>query len=836
MPSQKKQQYEDALGSIFDFIYSESQKPADKVKPVKVTGVDGTSEVVDAIGAVLENPLLFVTNNTMESFLEAVDIDMAKFSLTDRGRGMSFNLKDIGKIVSDPKKYVDDAFAKMEAIRKSQRFAHGGEAMRSLIAGVWARKEGLDWDTQKGLLAAGRMQDTYVGGKGSPAYGLDMMSRNEELLDRHFVQEIRTLDREQLRRRYGNERGDKLYEKYLEIQQNFPTADNDKLVSYYSDRELFALLEGEEMMYRANTAQSPQEGEKYEKAANFISHMNVEADLKKFLSDGNDKLRDLQNRLRASNDAAEKRDLKNQIKDLRSDMNLARGYNWAGEFGRWEGVLNTAKGYYQGNLIPDILNGKFFEDKYNQIRWLQPTYSEKLITGEGNTVNLHWAKSTGRNVVKDSYYESMTALYYLSPVTWVKTLTTGEGFAYLAKVSERKFKAQMGAMLSANVPGFDMGNFLGQLMQGNSQNAIRNLGALSQADIAKITKFAKRYSRLGKLTNTFSTLSRVRDAIGNWFNDKIGKKVRLAIGAKLLRVGFISRFSRHAVTSWMKTGGMFTLVRGVTMAALQAIGFTIAGPVGNFVVAVLSDIVSDVLMKAAKPIIKFGAEVAILILAGIFGIIFLRVSSFAKIFSLYSHVSPQQVVQCGANTGLSPIIDDPDNPGGISPQGPMEPFVAGALDSGEQCLLGSGSFHCTQGPYGSFSHSKVAAMDIGGTNYFHAPSFCGNGGSCKITYVGDVNCAAGYAGGLVKFTAEYKGQTYEFKLIHVDSPLAAGQTLTSGQRVARTMEWHETGSKCSSGKHLHLETKLNGATVNPHDVLTKSPSQGGFGCGISTCP
>ena len=34
MPKQK--QYEDALGSVFDFIFTESQKPPDKRKPVKL--------------------------------------------------------------------------------------------------------------------------------------------------------------------------------------------------------------------------------------------------------------------------------------------------------------------------------------------------------------------------------------------------------------------------------------------------------------------------------------------------------------------------------------------------------------------------------------------------------------------------------------------------------------------------------------------------------------------------------------------------------------------------------------------------------------------------------
>ena len=74
---QQKQQYEDALGSIFDFMFEQSQKPPNKVKPVKVTGVDGTSEYVEAITAVLENPLLFVNNNVMESFKDAVDINLA---------------------------------------------------------------------------------------------------------------------------------------------------------------------------------------------------------------------------------------------------------------------------------------------------------------------------------------------------------------------------------------------------------------------------------------------------------------------------------------------------------------------------------------------------------------------------------------------------------------------------------------------------------------------------------------------------------------------------------------------------------------------------------------
>lgn len=854
MSPQQKQQYEDALGSIFDFIYSESQKPPSKVKPMKVTGVDGSSEMVEALTAVLENPLLFVNNSTMESFKEAIDIDMAKFSLGDRGGGVSFNLQDIGKIVSNPGEFIDKSFTKLEAIRKMQRAANAGEAMKSVLGGMWAKRNGLDWDTQKAMMAAGNMSESYTasGGKAgrSPGFSLDMMSRNEELMERHFTSGTRTLSKSELIKRYGKARGEQLFAKYGEAKTKYQNGnfEKDKGLYLFADKELYALLEGEEMRYKAQNATNRDEKLKYLAAGRFIDHMSANADLRKYKEESQKSIKwhlgEIEKLKKSSGSSADISEHRARIRDLRSNLNVARYYDLAGELGKYEGVWNTAKGLFNGDLLPNIINGKFYEDKYNQISWLQPTVSGSLLTGrkvknskgilEDAKIGFHFSKVTG-NKFKDTFYESMTQLYYLSPVTWAKTLVTGEGFAYLAKVAERKFTKEVGSMVQG-ISGFNMDNFLKDITSGNSSSAIGNLTSLTATQIKKFEKFAKKYERLTKSAHNFGALARVRDKVKDLLEEKVFKAVRLKVGRALLKIGFVKQFSKHAVMTWMKGGGMFTLLKGITTAAMQAIGFTVAGPIGNAIVTVVSTILSDVILKAAKPILKFGVEVAILVIIGGLGLIILLFGSFyVMVFGQHSHVAPQEIIQCDAFVGTFPIIDDPDNPGGLNPQGPMEPFVAGALDSGEQCLLGSGSFSCTQGPYGSFSHSKVAAIDIGGTNYFHAPSFCGNGGTCKITYVGDVNCAAGYAGGLVKFTAEYQGQTYEFKLIHVDSPLAAGQTITSGQRVARTMEWHETGSKCSSGKHLHLETKHNGATVNPYDVLTNLPSQGGFGCSLSAC-
>jgi len=88
----------------------------------------------------------------------------------------------------------------------------------------------------------------------------------------------------------------------------------------------------------------------------------------------------------------------------------------------------------------------------------------------------------------------------------------------------------------------------------------------------------------------------------------------------------------------------------------------------------------------------------------------------------------------------------------------------------------------------------------------------------------------------MKFTASYGGNTYEFTLIHVQPGVGSGATLSSGQRVARVMTHQETTNACSSGMHLHLQTKMNGKAVDPRDVLNSNPSSGGFSCNIGECP
>ena len=829
MPKQKEQ-YEDALGSIFDFIYSESQKSPKKVKPMKVTGIDGTSELSDALVGILENPLLFVNDTTMGNLKEALDINLAEFKLGDRGGKVAINVQDIGKIITDPRGYVDNAFKKMEGIRKMQRATHGGEIMKSVLGGMWARRNGMDWDSQKALMVAGRPQ----------AFQQDMMAKNGELLRDHFVSGTKKMTLTDFQNRYGvgTNKAKDLYKEYQDWETAYSSGEFEKKTGVVENKKVYSVLQGHEFDLKARTATSPGDKEKFESARTFVDNIGVISEIREYQKQAKDSIDIYTNEIERLKRIPGSKSLiaqnRSKIRELKSNSRIAGAYYLAGQLGTLDGNWNSAKQLFNGDLLPNIINGKFFEDKYNQISWLQPSKEDELKTALGPAIKLHMGKK-GKSDFSNRYFESMNSLYYLSPGTWAKTLATGEGFAYIAKIAEKNFKKDMESLLTSSVPGFNMNTFLQDIMNGNGSTAIAGLGTMSSANLKKIEKFAKKYKRFGDLGYTFGALARVRKKATDFFEKKVARGIRLRIGIALLKVGFVKKFSSEIIKSWMKSGGMYTLLRGVTTAALQAIGFTVAGPIGNFVVTVVSGFVTDVLLKAAKPMLKFGLEFVLILLVGIFGVLILSGSWFMSIFGQYSHVSPQQVVQCGAFAGTDYIVDDPDDPGGITPPVPIGEFVAGALPSGEECLLGEASYSCTQGAYGSYSHQNVAAIDVGGVSYFHAPAFCGNGGTCKVTYVGDVNCRAGYAGGMVKFTAEYKGQTYEFKLIHVDTSMGNGQDLTSGQRVARVMTHAETTSACSSGKHLHMSTTLNGVTVNPYDVMTKPVSEGGFGCGISAC-
>ena len=99
--------------------------------------------MVDALTAVLENPLLFVNNTTIGSFKDALDMDFVAYKVGDRGTStVKFSASDINNGLKDLSGLIDKKFATLEAIRKSQRAAWAGEEMKGVLARMWAKQRG----------------------------------------------------------------------------------------------------------------------------------------------------------------------------------------------------------------------------------------------------------------------------------------------------------------------------------------------------------------------------------------------------------------------------------------------------------------------------------------------------------------------------------------------------------------------------------------------------------------------------------------------------------------------------------------------------------------------
>jgi hypothetical protein len=675
MPQKKQEQYEDALGSIFDFIFAQSQKPPSKTKPLKVTGVDGTSEIVDALAAAIENPAMFVNSNTLEAFQDFVDIDLATIKLDERGGQVRFRLKNIGQILKDPGGYIDSQFKTAEAIRKSQRMASTGEAMRGVVAGSWATKKGLDDETRTALAQVGRADE----------FSSDMKARADKLMETHFASGSSSIKKRQLTKKYGSEKGEELFSFYRKAEKAYHTGTEEDKASIFSGEagnisDLYSFLEAENIREKANFETDPQKKRDYRSASRFIENMSAVGEVRRVMDESKKRMKYHQDQIKllkekgAPQSAIDKH--RKSIKELRSDYNMAQRYEFASNMGKLEGNWYTAKDLFvDGNLLPNVINGKFFNDNFNQIKWLQPAKpSERTFTtnvglrGEKRVkgkVKFLEAKE-GSNKFQQSYYDAMVPLYYLSPVTLVKSLGNGEVFAYRANVIEKAFKKKMEDVLSKNIAGFDMDKFMGEVLNGNGEAYLATLTDSIAPDLLKkMEKFIGQQERWNKLAYNFSAISRAKEKTQKWINENIGKKARNAVGKRLLAMSFIQEHGgTKAVEAWMKKGGFRTLIRTVVNAGLQAIGFSVAGPIGNAVVTAITWVATDVVMKVTKPVLKFGVQTAILVVVGFFGIFILLFGSFYMMtFGKYSHVAPPEIVQCEAYKSIDPI-DFPDLPSG----------------------------------------------------------------------------------------------------------------------------------------------------------------------------
>ena len=139
MPKPRKEENPDALGQIFDFIFKEAQKPPDKRKPLKVTGISGQRELTDALAAALEKPGLFMSDQILDTFNEALDQEVARIKTNEQGSAtVKFSTNNLISMLDDPNTFFEKGFTNAQTFRKQMRAQYLGKSMQhlSLKAGL----------------------------------------------------------------------------------------------------------------------------------------------------------------------------------------------------------------------------------------------------------------------------------------------------------------------------------------------------------------------------------------------------------------------------------------------------------------------------------------------------------------------------------------------------------------------------------------------------------------------------------------------------------------------------------------------------------------------------
>jgi hypothetical protein len=245
--------------------------------------------------------------------------------------------------------------------------------------------------------------------------------------------------------------------------------------------------------------------------------------------------------------------------------------------------------------------------------------------------------------------------------------------------------------------------------------------------------------------------------------------------------------------------------------------------------------------KMLKPVVKIFALVAwslgmllILLVLGAFSM-FDSINPFSRVggglgvqrnttLLSYEFCAQGDLPKFGDGSGGGRGISPPDS--GESPPESMEDV---------DCPLQPPPLRCSQGPYGSFSHSKLNAIDVPGPppTYWYAPSDGVITYSVKTFFNSRISWQK--CGGIIDFYSPEHGVTY--RLVHVyPLPLLDPERVKKGDAVAAmALERHgninftRAKGTCATGAHFHLE--VNGTSVYADRYYREF-----LNCNLGSCP
>jgi len=412
----RQEETKDTLGSIFDFIFAQAEKPVEKRRPIKYSNVDGGSEMVDALISVLEKPGLYVSDQIMKNLDDGLNQQLVELYLgkaSPQGK-TKIGSKDLIKIFSDPNAFFDKAYQKSNPKLKMGEWS--GKTFRGINATSWAKKQGIkNKDT---LWALNRAAASF----NDPGQRLDMvrdgmrLARKKaaiELVRKSFgdgdntVAITKAIDSvsninsaSELRNilvragvtdgtilsKIGSAFGDQLVKEkgllssgkiakkdgaLLRIDTKFAKGYKRKPFDFATENTDFYreiakkyLDEKGGVLSSSTNKEDIEMAKNYAKAGLLIENWNLsDKNSKKVLSDRRKALNKLRKKIKAGASKEELRKYKKTEKQLRSDIRYLRKNRIQDEYykykGMWDGINSI---YLKGNVAGAILDGTFFSD------------------------------------------------------------------------------------------------------------------------------------------------------------------------------------------------------------------------------------------------------------------------------------------------------------------------------------------------------------------------------------------------------------------------------------------------------------------------------------------
>jgi hypothetical protein len=626
-----KQEQIELIGKILDFLLEESKKPPDKVKPIEIPGLEGQSELIEAVAAILENPSLYINKETLSAFEESLEISQEERQALEEKAdtvhvgGKKFQVEGKGRVLNKPLDYILDQLSKMEATRKEEEAAWAGSKMKAFTGLVWARQNNLDEETQEtmiGVLEGDLEEESKMKRRSTlPDDTSGLRMRSERLCDKYLSPRGKQLTLNEFRAKNPEiktwDEARNKWEKYKEWRRKYQRAqyngDQKVLNEFYYNRNIYTFLEKLKNFEKSSGYRSMgnfQEADKYMKVRKYIDKY---------------------------------------YKAQKGEVDIGKLNKLAGRVGQLQGMYGSLRNAYGEDFVPDFLTGKFFSAQ-NKKDWLRPS-RRAVFQRKGIGVNFYAPKKS-MNKHQSRYFQEMNKMYYLSPITWVRTLTTGEMFAFLGYQTEQKYKQK----ILSQIENFNWNRFLEDLQRGD-YSYFRSVEArLNSKQKELIEEFLKKDSRFSSFAISFSTLSRLRGQIEEFLNNKLLNDLRNSAGTFLLSK-FQDASSRATIKSWMLKGGVLKPIKGLTMEFSSEMGIDM----GSFF-----DILNDAYSKVKDKFpslssqlfaydIALGVQTAALIVIGAFLAFLIGGASYYNtIYAQFTHVIPQEVVTCGTD-GSQPI-------------------------------------------------------------------------------------------------------------------------------------------------------------------------------------